>query len=81
MDTVGIPESYQKKLLDRFPNLSITVAKKADSLYPVVSAASICAKVTRDRMVKEWTFVESGIEVPEKGWGSGYPGGEDNVLV
>ncbi len=46
MDTVGDPGKYEAKLSDLFPQLSITVAKKADALYPIVSAASICAKVS-----------------------------------
>lgn len=48
IDTIGRPETYQKKLERLFPNAKVTVAKKADSLYPCVSAASVCAKVTRD---------------------------------
>lgn len=73
VDTVGPPEKYQEKLLRRFPNFKITVAKKADSTYPIVSAASICAKVTRDHALKVWQFPE-GLVIKDNAFGSGYPG-------
>lgn len=73
VDTVGSPEKYQAKLQAIFPKLKIVVAKKADSTYPIVSLASICAKVSRDHALKVWKFREE-IEVPEDGFGSGYPG-------
>ncbi|EEH23156.1 ribonuclease HII [Paracoccidioides brasiliensis Pb03] len=79
IDTVGNPETYQKKLKRIFPALKITVTKKADSLYPSVSAASVCAKVTRDvalelcyeALVKQRGAMEQ--EGAADGWGSGYP--------
>ena len=75
VDTVGPPEKYQAKLQDIFPAQNVTVAKKADSLYPCVSAASICAKVARDKCLKEWRFAEKGLSKElTTDWGSGYPG-------
>ncbi|XP_072933019.1 ribonuclease H2 subunit A-like, partial [Epargyreus clarus] len=73
VDTVGPPEKYQAKLSEIFPDYIITVAKKADSIYPIVSAASIVAKVTRDRALKVWQFHE-GIDLDHTQFGSGYPG-------
>ncbi|KAL5046963.1 hypothetical protein BDW71DRAFT_206788 [Aspergillus fruticulosus] len=73
IDTVGNPESYQRKLQMVFPSLRIMVAKKADSLYPCVSAASVVAKVTRDVALEVCydAFKENGGK--GGGWGSGYP--------
>ena len=47
---------------------------QADALYPIVSAASIVAKVTRDHALQNHTFAEKGLQ-PSRAFGSGYPGG------
>lgn len=73
VDTVGPPEKYEAKLSKIFPDFKITVAKKADSTYPIVSAASICAKVSRDHALKVWQFPE-GLKLTQANFGSGYPG-------
>lgn len=72
VDTVGSPESYQKRLQQSFPGIEVTVKAKADALYPVVSAASICAKVARDQAVRDWRFLET-LEDLDTDYGSGYP--------
>lgn len=73
VDTIGQPAPYQAKLQRVFPTARITVAKKADSLYPCVSAASVCAKVTRDASL-EVLYEARGAEGEEgMAWGSGYP--------
>jgi len=73
VDTVGKAETYQEKLQNLFPRLHISVESKADATYPIVGAASIVAKVTRDHLVHNWQHLESGIDsaIPT---GSGYPG-------
>ena len=49
VDTVGKEEFYQEKLERIFPQLKIVVTSKADVKFPIVSAASICAKVAHCR--------------------------------
>lgn len=68
VDTVGPEKTFQAKLEKELPDVHITVAKKADSLYACVSAASIVAKVTRDRVVEELAAKHKAT------LGSGYPG-------
>jgi ribonuclease H2 subunit A len=72
VDTVGDPERYEEMLTRRFQgSIKFTVRKKADSLFKVVSAGSICAKVARDIDTASWVFPEG---VPhDRLWGSGYP--------
>lgn len=48
IDTVGDAQQYSKRLSNHFPGIDFMVCPKADSLYPIVSIASIVAKVTRD---------------------------------
>ncbi|XBW38767.1 hypothetical protein QEN19_004353 [Hanseniaspora menglaensis] len=72
IDTVGPPESYQRKLEARFPKIKFTVSKKADSIYPIVSVASVIAKVTRDMHLKELSKESGGV-------GSGYPSDPNTV--
>nr|XP_023647612.1 ribonuclease H2 subunit A [Paramormyrops kingsleyae] len=72
VDTVGPAEKYQEKLSQLFPGVEVTVRPKADSLFPIVSAASICAKVARDHAVKSWQFREDLADV-DTDYGSGYP--------
>ena len=75
VDALGNCETYEKFLGERYPGAKITVKPKADSLYKVVSAASICAKYTRDYSLSSWTFREQDIEFSSE-WGCGYPGDE-----
>lgn len=78
IDTVGPPTTYQAKLIEKFSsfNIKITVSKKADSIYPIVSAASVVAKVTRDIILEQYNLKFH----PNISYGSGYPGDPKTVL-
>lgn len=71
VDTVGPPASYQAKLQRIFPGIHIVVTKKADSIYPIVSTASVVAKVTRDMNLK-W-YAENLEALKGHLLGLGYP--------
>ena len=75
---MGIADTYQQKLEALFPTVSFVVTSKADAIYPIVSAASIVAKVTRDRILTAWNFLETGLESQDDArvFGSGYPSGQ-----
>lgn len=73
LDTVGDAKSYENKLNKEFEGkLKIEVHIKADSKFPIVGAASICAKVVRDWCVENWVFREK-VDFTSK-LGSGYTG-------
>ena len=68
VDTVGPAGSYQTLLKNSLEDrtIEVTVEPKADAKYECVSAASIVAKVTRDKNIEI-------IEKEDKDCGSGYP--------
>lgn len=90
VDTLGKPEKYTERLEERFPLLKgkFTVKSKADSLFPVVGAASIVAKVIRDHVLTEMVR-ESSIAATATATAttattihpipSGYPGDQNTV--
>lgn len=77
VDALGPSQQWQDRLSSMFPTIQFTVCPKADSIYKIVGAASIIAKVTRDRYIEQWTDPEGPMpgddHVPR---GSGYPSGE-----
>lgn len=80
VDPVGPHEAYEAKLKAIFPTLQFTVVPKADALFPVVSAASIVAKVTRDVFMEVWKFNEAEGQLQfSSEFGSGYPSGKHQL--
>jgi len=79
MDTVGPPDKYRLKLEQEFSeyNIKFVVESKADANYKCVSAASIVAKINRDRMLRDWKFIEPDFNSggdKHRIFGCGYPG-------
>ncbi|CAK0755728.1 hypothetical protein CVIRNUC_002397 [Coccomyxa viridis] len=71
VDTVGDAGRHQARLTERYPDIKFTVCPKADAIYPIVSAASIVAKVTRDKLLREHLYNEK-VDISRE-TGSGYP--------
>jgi len=70
IDAPSSPEDFKKKILHYLGpeiQLKLIVEKQADKKYPIVSAASIIAKVLRDRIIDK---IKSEIGID---FGSGYP--------
>lgn len=73
VDAIDVEESrLSRELADRLPFKAKVIAKhRADSLYPVVSAASVIAKTRRDEEIEKIAKeLEPRIGLP---LGSGYP--------
>ncbi|KAJ5072980.1 ribonuclease h2 subunit a [Anaeramoeba ignava] len=72
VDTVGPTKQFEQLLRSNFRSIpKIVVTTQADTKYAIVSAASICAKHTRDSLLRKWVFIEKGLSV-NKNFGSGY---------
>ena len=81
IDTIGPPETYQKRLERIFPSLRITVAKKADSLYPCVSAASVCAAPVRPSSKATAASWANGSSTSSASWAMSIPIGSTTVTA
>ncbi|BEI94666.1 uncharacterized protein CcaverHIS019_0702470 [Cutaneotrichosporon cavernicola] len=77
VDALGPSQIWQDRLSAAFPTIKFLVCPKADSLFKIVGAASIIAKVTRDRYIEHWTDPEGPPLATREGElvirGSGYP--------
>jgi ribonuclease HII len=64
---IRLLEEYRKTNPEKADKLTIVSRHKADASYPIVSAASIVAKVRRDQLIEDLK-TENGVD-----FGSGYP--------
>ena len=70
IDTVGCPIKMTQMMQKRFPGIKFNIKCKADSLYPIVSGASIVAKVIRDNLINNTSEASGNSSFR---LGSGYP--------
>ena len=66
IDALEQEESFYKKIADRVNGITLIAENFADKNYPEVGAASILAKVTRDREIEKLHKIHGN-------FGSGYP--------
>lgn len=74
---IDMPDRYSwtfRKRMERFGVKRFEAEHKADETYPIVAAASICAKIIRDRKIEE-------IAREVGGFGSGYPGDSKTIAA
>lgn len=64
---IKLLEEYRKNNPEKAKSLTVVSKHRADASYPIVSAASIVAKVRRDQLIEELKN-ENGVD-----FGSGYP--------
>lgn len=70
---IDMPDRYGRtfrKRMERFNCTRFEAEHKADEKYPIVAAASICAKIMRDEKIEK-IKAQTGID-----FGSGYPSDE-----
>ena len=77
VDTVGDADVYTRRLNERFTGIKCLAQPKADRDFPIVSAASIAAKVTRDTQLRDWVFEPRLEGSVSRNVGCGYPGDAD----
>lgn len=78
VDALGPSQVWQDRLSAEFPTIKFLVCPKADSLFKIVGAASIIAKVTRDRYIEGWADAEGPLPAAPAAPGAGPgAGGED----
>lgn len=76
VDALGNTATYEAYLSSQFPGINFTVKNKADSIFKIVGAASVAAKVTRDACLEGWVYEEPNFTNSFGHVGSGYPSGE-----